>query len=97
MLQPADRTMLYWMALTCREVRGNARLEDVAALAEVSVGALRAFERANSWPQAHRLDRVFAAYAEIGELNGGDARGLWRRALDRWEAQGEPPRLDGPP
>ena len=92
MLQPADRTMLYWMALTAQNVRGDESLESVASLAEVSVGSLRAFERANSWPQAARLDRVLAAYASVGGL--GDAREIWRRALAQWEVDGEPPHLD---
>jgi hypothetical protein len=95
-LQPADRTMLYWMASTCRDLRADTALEVVAARAGASVGALRAFERANSWPQAHRLDRVIAAYADIAGVDNGDAREVWRRALALWEVQGEAPILPGP-
>jgi hypothetical protein len=95
-LQPADRTMLYWMASTCRQLRGDTALEVVAARAGASVGALRAFERANSWPQAHRLDRVIAAYADIAGIDGADAREVWRRALALWEVHGEAPVLAEP-
>ena len=79
---PSQQTMLFWLATAAVEARGDRSVEEIAALANVSVNSLRAFERGNSWPQANRLDRVLAAYA-------GDGRVLWSRALELWTERGE--------
>lgn len=85
--QAVGRRALYWFAQAAIRMRGDQRLEAVAALADVSAAVLYRFERAESWPR--ELGRVSAAYAQVGGLD--DGRALWQSMLDLWYQHGSAP------
>lgn len=82
-------TMVYWLARAASELREEAGRKQVHIAATMSIdqSTIYRFEQGRIWPK--RADLVVAAYAEDLEID--DARAIWRRALEMWEAQGEAP------
>lgn len=81
--------MLYWLARAAKELREEAGRKQVHIAATMSIdqSSIYRFEQGNAWPR--QTDLVVAAYAE--DLEIADARDIWRRALDLWDAEGEAP------
>lgn len=84
----AGRMMLLYLSEAAKAARERAerRVEGVADLADVSVGAVYRFERGESWP--HKVDQVVSAYADIA---GVEPLEIWQRALNLWRKYGEGP------
>ena len=89
MADSTDNTMLYWLARAAKELREEAgRMQvHIAATMSIDQSSIYRFEQGRAWPR--QTDLMIAAYAE--DLDVADARDIWRRALDMWEAQGQAP------
>jgi transcriptional regulator with XRE-family HTH domain len=85
----STNTMLYWLTQAAKELREEADRKQVHIAATMSIdqSTIYRFEQGRAWPR--QTDLVIAAYAE--DLGIDDARAIWRRALEMWDAQGEAP------
>lgn len=85
------RTILYWIARTCRELRDrrNIHVRDIAAVVQVDQGTVYRFEKAERMPQ--KVDQIVAAYAYLCGVD--DGRDLWATAIHDWKTKGAAPFL----
>ena len=83
----AEDSMIHWLAEVAREAREEAGVKHVmiAAALNMDQSSVSRFEKGEAWPRD--ADATIQAY---GEELGIDPRVLWRRALERWMAEGSP-------
>lgn len=87
----AENSMLFWLARAAKELREAADRKQVhiAASIDKDQSTIYRFEQARAWPR--QADLIVAGYAD--DLDIDDARTIWRRALELWEAEGNAPSL----
>ena len=93
-IAPDRRTMLYWLARACRELREAADVKpgDVAAVVRIDTGTVYRFEKAERLP--HKIDQLIAAYAYLCGID--DGREIWQTAVEDWMTKGGAPFLGEP-
>lgn len=85
-LPPTDR-MGYWLGRAARSYRESAGVvrSQIAGAVAIDQSTVARFEAGQSWPRP--LDEMLEAYAKLSGLD--DARDIWERALQLWEAARE--------
>lgn len=83
--------MLAFLGCVCWEIREEAgkRHAHLATMLDADPSVFSKFENAVSWPTRTGIDRVVAAYAQIGDVD--NAADLWVTASTRLRDYGSPP------
>lgn len=85
----AADTMIFWLAQAAKELREAKQRKQVHIAATINrdQSTIYRFEYGDAWPR--QIDLIIAGYAD--DLDIDDARVIWRKALEMWEAQGKAP------